>query len=790
MVAVPPYRSPVPLFVPALTAILVLLLLFVFGVREQRQLAQDSVEQIVGQREQIAHIVAEAIEQDLRATEASVRRFARDLAVNLDAPAPLSDAMFERWFQRLPDGSIRSRRDRFDPVTDAGVAIPNFLQLDAELREFFVRAKALTELYGRGAYGQVFADTWILPAVSGIIIFWPEQPEFVYQATADFDYRETEWLTGANPSNNPNRHVYWTKLAYDPVPQVWMLSAVAPLYWRGQWFGSVGHDVPLANVLARTELLRQQPGSQFVLVTADDVVAASDVHADVIKAKAGALKVSELPNPLWLQAVQQARADNREQQHLRVELPGHAAFVSRIRGQNWLLINLMPLQPITERIDASFAHLRNIAVGTLLLELLIATAVLAWSHHRSRQYFNNLAQMQQQLAESEAHYRTLVANIPGMAYRCSNDADWTMAYVSVAAFELTGYPAADFVRNSVRSYASIIHPQDRERVFDGVQQALDRQRPFTLEYRIIHRDGQIRWVLEHGRAVQLDGAILALEGVILDISALKLAEAELREWNQSLEEKVGQRTAELRTAVKELETFNYAVSHDLRAPLRHVTSYLALIKLELANSESASLQDLLIRCEKSVQRMHEMIGGMLSLAQLGREALVPIRLDLAAMVQELIAELPETVRASVQFDVGPLPVVHADRVLLRQVLNNLIDNAIKYSTGRPNPIVAIHDCTAGSQADEFVIEVRDNGVGFDANYSDKLFLLFHRLHSANEFPGTGVGLALSAKILALHGGRVWAQSEVGKGAAFFLALPRTVQEQRDSHRQQWLASGS
>lgn len=772
MATLPPYRAPVPLFLPAVTALLVLLVLFIFGVREQRQLAEASTEQIISQRENIAHIVAEAMEADLQAAEASARRFARDLAVNLEAPLPTAASQFEHWLQALPDGSIRSRRDRFDPATDAGIWIPNYLQPDAQLREFFVRAKMLTELYGRGAHGQVFADTWILPAASGIIIFWPEEPEFVFQATADYDYRNTEWLTAANPVNNPHRHAYWTKLAFDPVPKVWMLSAVAPLYWRGEWFGSVGHDLPLARLLAKTNLLRQQPGSAFVLVTADNIVAASDIHAEAIQASNGELKADALPNPLWQQAIAAARADGSKQQHLRVDLPGHVAFVSRIRAQDWLLVNLLPLAPITERIESSFGNLRNIAVGTLLLELLIATAILAWSHHRSRQYFSHLAAVQQQLLYSEAHYRTLVANIPGMVYRCANDADWTMAFVSPAAFELTGYPAEEFVNNGVRSYASIIHPDDVQAVSDAVQRALAQRRPFVIEYRIRCRDGRERWVLEHGRAVYVDSEAQALEGVILDVTPLKQAEKALRELNASLEQKVEQRTGELRTAIKELETFNYAVSHDLRAPLRHVTSYLALLAEELAGSGDETVQDLLQRCQRALQRMHEMISGMLSLAQLGREALVLTRVDLTAMVQELLQELPAAQRDAVRFDIGPLPVLQADRVLLRQVLHNLLDNAIKYSSSQSAPMVSIHDCTPGSAASEYIIEVRDNGVGFDASYSDKLFLLFHRLHSPSEFPGSGVGLALSAKILQLHGGRIWAQSEQGKGASFFIALPK------------------
>lgn len=769
-------RQPVPLFVPTLAAALVLLVLFFFGWREQRQLASAHAEQVLSQREEIAHIVAEAMERDLRQTAASIERFAHDLSAVLAPDWRVSpdqvQQRFDQQFERWPDGSIRSRRDRFDGSRQAGVVIPSFLQPDGRLQEFFLRTQAFTEHFGRGAQGQRFVDTWLLPAPGGEVIFWPEQPSFIYDAPADFDYRDTEWVTLTQPDHNPNRRVYWTKLAYDPVPQVWMLSAVAPLYWRGEWLGSVGHDVPLALLLARTDLLRQQSGSQFILLTAEGVVAASDVYAKAIQDSKGMLNLSQLPDKVWQRVLSVAPSTGAEApRHQRVSVEGHIAFISRVGEQNWLLINLIPLLPVSAPIDDSFTNLRNITLATLLLVLLIATALLAWARHRSRQYFLNLNAVQQKLAVSEAHYRSLVANIPGMVYRCANDQDWTMSFVSPAAAELTGYPEGDFIGNRIRSFASIIHPDDQQRVFDTVQRAIAQQQPFTIEYRIQHRDGQLRSVLEYGRPILLDDVMEALEGVILDVTPLKQAEAELRELNSSLELQVDRRTAELRSAIKELETFNYAVSHDLRAPVRHVDGYLSMLQEVLLAHPDASAQELIGRCQRALKRMSEMIAGMLALAQLGRASLHSQPVDLAALVQEILDEMPASSRQQLRTEIGALPVVVADRVLLRQVLQNLIDNAVKYSQKSPSPLLAIQDRSSSS---EFIIEIRDNGVGFDSQLAGNLFTLFRRLHSAEEFAGTGVGLALSAKIIDLHGGRIWAESKPEQGARFFITLPRSA----------------
>jgi len=764
------YRPPVSIFVPALSAALVLTLLFYFGLDEQQKLAQTAITEKITEREQIAQLVAESIELDLQQTLASVQRFSRDLEVQLVPEQPATVANFTRQFELLKDGSTRSRRTQFDPITEAGVWLPNYTPISDELREFVVRAKTITETYGRGAYQRTFVDTWILPATGGIVIFWPDEREFVFQATADFDYRDTEWVKPTRPENNPNRHAYWTKLAFDPTPQIWMLSAVAPLYWRGQWFGSVGHDVPLTRLLERTALLRQHEGSQFLLMTDEQVIAASDRYADDIKAANGDLRLDTLSDPIWRDTLTRAQAQGiSNQQHLRISVAQHIAFVSRIRGQNWLLINLLPLQPVTTRIHKSFTNLRNIAIASLLLELLITTAVLAWNQHRSRQFFNHRQHLLQQLSSSEEHYRTLVANVPGVVFRCAPMQPWTMQFISASISDLSGYPASDFINNSVRSFSSIIHPDDRGQDADIIASGLRDKRPYVTEYRIIRHDGAVRWVYEHARGIYDGDNAIAIQGVVLDTTPLKTAELQLQQLNATLETQVDFRTRELRTAIRDLESFNYAVSHDLRAPLRHLGSYLTLLHDDLGAHPALALVQ---RCDTAVKRMQDLIGGMLALSQLGRESLSPVTLDLHALVSDYIATLPVEVRQQVQFDLGPLPFVKVDRVLMRQVVQNLIDNAIKYSHKNPQPLISVHDCSDSNDSTEYIVEFRDNGAGFDAQYADKLFTLFQRMHRQEEFPGTGVGLALCAKILQLHNGRIWATAEVDKGASFFIALPK------------------
>jgi len=763
-----PYRSPVPLYVPTLTVTLALLVIFSFGVKEQTRLVNTSIENAIAQREEIANIEAEAMEADLNGAEISIQRFSRDLEVNLEPVEQIDQATFDILFQKMPDGSTRSNRKLFDPHTEAGVWIPNYVSIGEREREFFVRAKKMTDLFGRGAEGGVFADTWIYPAVGGAVIYWPDQGEYVFQAGAAYDYRPTDWVALATPSQNPNRHSYWTKLILDPTPRIWMVSVVAPLYWRGEWFGAVGHDVPLSKLLERTMLLRQQEGSHFILITAENVVAGSDIYAEHIQASNGELRLAELTDPLWKQAADEARQqDVANQHHVRVTLPGHVAFVSYINSQGWLLINIIPLAPITSRIDNSFVNLRNIALGALLLELTIATSVLAWGQYRNRQYIENLNAVQQELRESEQHFRTLVSNIPGIVYRSAIDDNWTKIYLGGGVVDVIGYPAEDFKHNQLRSFASVIHPDDRPKISIAVQEALRQRQPYVLEYRLITFNGGTRWVLDRGRGIYDNNDMpLYLEGVILDATQLKDAEQQLRELNASLEEIVERRTRELQVANQELESFSYSVSHDLRSPLRAIAGYSRMLQGSVENM-NADAQNLLARIQEAAREMSDLIEGLLALSRLGRQALrlQPVSPeDILSMAQGIAEGLQVNApERSVEWKFGQFPACEADPTLLRQVFANLFGNAFKYTQGRQPAVIEIGFADG-------VFFVKDNGVGFNMLYSDKLFGVFQRLHSVDAFEGTGIGLAIVKRIIEKHGGHVWAAAEVDRGASFYFTL--------------------
>jgi signal transduction histidine kinase len=251
-------------------------------------------------------------------------------------------------------------------------------------------------------------------------------------------------------------------------------------------------------------------------------------------------------------------------------------------------------------------------------------------------------------------------------------------------------------------------------------------------------------------------------------TALRENEERVRLLNADLEIRVSERTAELEAANRELEAFSYSVSHDLRAPLRAVNGFAGMVMEKFAPQLPPEASRYLERIRQGGLRMGLLIDDLLEFSRLSRKALNRRTVDLANVVESVLEELgPQRAGRQIELKVGLLPPCQGDAALLKQVWINLISNAIKYTRGREPAVIEI-GCT--SDQGEQVYSVRDNGSGFDMQYVHKLFGVFQRLHRADEFEGTGVGLAIVQRIVLRHGGRVWAEAKPGKGAIFRFTL--------------------
>ena len=291
-----------------------------------------------------------------------------------------------------------------------------------------------------------------------------------------------------------------------------------------------------------------------------------------------------------------------------------------------------------------------------------------------------------------------------------------------------------------------------------------------VEYTHYDQDGNARHVQVHSHPIfDSKGDIVQVIEYCLDITERKRAEEEVRKLNLELEQRVVERTAQLEAANKELEAFSYSISHDLRAPLRHIDGFIqVLLKGEGQRLDPPSSRYLNIVAESSA-RMSRLIDDLLAFSRTGRAEMQIRRVESNELIREAQQELsPQMEGRRITWEIGPLPAVEADPTLLRQVWLNLLSNAIKYTAPRPKARIEIG--TQQNEKREITFFVRDNGVGFDPQYTHKLFGVFQRLHREDEFEGTGIGLAIVRRIVHRHGGQVWAEGELDRGATFYLTL--------------------
>lgn len=329
-------------------------------------------------------------------------------------------------------------------------------------------------------------------------------------------------------------------------------------------------------------------------------------------------------------------------------------------------------------------------------------------------------------------------------------------------------PDAELDR-SIRVFLNRVPPLDRFGVIRKVIRAIRLGLDPELELRFEAPGRGTGWLLCRGRLYRdEDGRPLRLLGVGIDITEQKFAEIELLQLNAQLGKRIAERTAQLEATNRELETFCYSVSHDLRAPLRSIRGFNEVLLERHASSLDARGQEFLRRACQASYHMDELIESLLKLSRIGRAELFPRTVDLSALATGVAAELSAADPShNPNVLIAPDLKATGDERLLKVVFENLLHNAWKFSSKKPHARIEL----GVAPAPEPVFFVRDNGVGFDAACAGRLFGLFQRLHSNADFPGMGVGLAIVQRVINRHGGRVWATGAVDQGATFFFSLP-------------------
>jgi signal transduction histidine kinase/HAMP domain-containing protein len=407
--------------------------------------------------------------------------------------------------------------------------------------------------------------------------------------------------------------------------------------------------------------------------------------------------------------------------------------------------------------------------NAMLDEIAARATVLETSNRSLEREVAERTEMEAALRISEQRNRTLVAAVTAVVWNADRH-----GYFKGDQPSWRAYTGQDVAACTGIGWRSAVRPDDRADLEVAWASALGNPAMFERKLRLWHaasaayRHVSLRAVPE----TDGEGQVIEWIGAVDDIDDRVRAALQLEELNAELEQRVDRRTNELQLANRELETFSYSVSHDLRAPVRAIGGFAQMMMEDHGADLDEEAQRKLNIILGEARRMGLLIDDLLAFSRLGRQSMEPVDLDMEAMARAMFERLKAQAKdCHAELRLDALPPVTADRALVDQVWANLIGNAIKYSSKRAQPVVEIGGITDGR---ENIYYVRDNGAGFDPRYKAKLFGVFQRLHDANEFAGTGVGLALVQRIVLRHHGRVWAEGQVDKGASFYFALPREV----------------
>jgi PAS domain S-box-containing protein len=369
-----------------------------------------------------------------------------------------------------------------------------------------------------------------------------------------------------------------------------------------------------------------------------------------------------------------------------------------------------------------------------------------------------LKDAEETLKQSEEKYRGIVENTTNLIMMTQPDG--TISYLSPSCKKVLGYPSKDLLGKNL----TIIHPDDAKKVQQTLYKSLKGEKGSGLEYRIITKQGKTKWISHSWSPIFINKKIQSVVSIIEDISNRKETENNIKELNENLL----YQAIKLEATNKELEAFSYSVSHDLRAPLRSIEGFSQALLEDYEKKLDETGVDYLNRVCNATRKMSQLIEDMLKLSRLTRSEMAIDTVDLGQTAEDIINKFKQAdPKRTIDFIKPGNLIVKGDPDLLTIALENLLSNAWKFTKNSKKAKIEFGKL---KKEPETVFFIKDNGAGFDMKYADKLFTPFQRLHSDDDYKGTGIGLSIVSRIIHRHGGRIWAEAEENKGATFYFTL--------------------
>jgi PAS domain S-box-containing protein len=673
-------------------------------------------------------------------------------------PNVLQRQYSEEYRILLPDGRIRWVRDRGYPVHDAtgavqyisGIAedITERKQLQSEHDNFFRLSLDLLCVADMDGYFRQ-----LNPAFERVLGY--SKTDLIAQPFIEFVHPDDRTSTLAAlkqlSQGEPVLH-FENRYRCKDGSYRWLDWVTKPIVEEGLLY-AVAHDVTSRKQLEAELRLNQE---RFKCLYEADIIGivVADFTGDIVEA-----------NDAFLKIVGYSRTD----------LQNQAVSWLDMTPPEWLPFDQASIQQVQQTGSGPIYEKEFIRKDGSRVSVLLGAALLSEAPETAICFILDLTarkRTESALRESEARFRYMTDVAPMLVWM--SGVDQQCNYFNQAWLNFTG---RTIEQELGFGWAEGVHPDDYQRCVGIYTTAFDARQPFEMEYQLRRADGSYRWILDIGvPRFTPTGDFLGYLGSCFDIHDRKQAEADTRRINELLELRVQERTRQLEMANKELESFSYSVSHDLRAPLRHIAGFVELLQKRLDPSAlDATSQRYLSIIAETTRQAGTLIDDLLAFSHMGRSEMRSMQVDLQQMVQEIQQELePEIAQRQIQWQIDPLPIVQGDPSMLRLVVRNLVENAVKYTRLRTQTEIHIGSI---SNEQEDVVFVRDNGIGFNMQYAHKLFGIFQRLHSDPNYEGTGIGLANVRRIVHRHGGRTWAESTLNQGSTFYFSLPKQVVEQ-------------